>query len=80
MKYTESKLADVCQTRKGLATSDNNRFLRLWFEVERDRISFSCYSNEQTEKNGIRLIKVVVLEGGMVIVIILLIGKMTVMK
>ena len=45
-----NKLSEVCQTRKGLATSDNNRFLRLWFEVEKEQISFSCCSNEQTDK------------------------------
>lgn len=44
------KLSDVCQTRKGLATSDNNRFLRLWFEVEKFKISFLCCSNEDTEE------------------------------
>ena len=27
------KLNTVCDTKKGLATSDNNRFLRLWHEV-----------------------------------------------
>lgn len=45
-----NKLAEVCQTRKGLATSDNNKFLRLWFEVERSKISFSCCSNEDTDE------------------------------
>ena len=34
-------LSKICDTRKGLATSDNNRFLRLWFEVEHQRTSFS---------------------------------------
>ena len=42
------RLADDCQTRKGLATSDNSRFLKLWFEVERNRICFNCSSNEES--------------------------------
>ena len=36
------KLKTVGDTRQGMATSDNNRFLRLWFEVDGDRIGFSC--------------------------------------
>lgn len=42
------RLADLCETRKGLATSDNNRFLRLWFEVDRNNLSTDCTSNEDT--------------------------------
>lgn len=29
-------------TRQGMATSDNNRFLRLWFECNIDKIGFNC--------------------------------------
>lgn len=29
-------------TRQGMATSDNNRFLRLWYEVAFNRIGFGC--------------------------------------
>lgn len=31
-------LNDIAYPKKGLATTDNNRFLRLWFEVERTSI------------------------------------------
>ena len=44
-----AKLGKVCETRKGLATSDNNRFLRLWYEVEFDRMCLVCRSNEDTK-------------------------------
>ncbi len=49
-----TRMADLCETRKGLATSDNNRFLRLWFEVERPRIGFNIASNSATIDNGKR--------------------------
>ena len=31
-------------TRQGMATSDNNRFLRLWFECNIEKIGFNCSS------------------------------------
>lgn len=40
-------LSKVCVTRKGLATSDNNRFLRLWFEVSWRKVKTDCASNEE---------------------------------
>lgn len=36
----------------GLTTADNNRFLRLWFEVDIDNIGFNCTSNEDSVKSG----------------------------
>lgn len=41
-------LGKICEARKGLATSDNNRFLKLWFEVAINNICFSCQSNEES--------------------------------
>ena len=43
------KLAD---SKQGLATADNNRFLRLWYEVDIDKISFSC-KNEAESASGL---------------------------
>ncbi|MBP1547889.1 MAG: BREX-1 system adenine-specific DNA-methyltransferase PglX [Oscillospiraceae bacterium] len=40
-------LGEVCEARKGLATSDNNRFLKFWFEVAINNICFTCSSNEE---------------------------------
>lgn len=45
-------LGEDCETRKGLATSDNNRFLRLWFEVSRGRMTQNCKSNKEAKHNG----------------------------
>lgn len=41
-----NSLSEICETRKGLATSDNNRFLRVWHETECKK---SSYSNLETE-------------------------------
>jgi hypothetical protein len=39
------KLGDVCEPRAGLQTSDNNRFLRLWHEVDIHKIGFNLERN-----------------------------------
>ena len=49
-----NRLADICETRKGLATSDNARFLRLWYEVGFQKISLSTKDNFETTCNGIK--------------------------
>lgn len=36
------KLKQEGDTRQGMATSDNNRFLRMWHEVCRSKIGFNC--------------------------------------
>ena len=45
------KIADVAKPRQGLATSDNDRFLRLWSEVAQNRSSFSCGSREEAAES-----------------------------
>jgi len=40
-------LENLLKMRKGLATSDNDRFLKEWFEVCLNSINFSCKSREQ---------------------------------
>ena len=34
--------------RQGLATADNNRFLRLWYEIDTNLLELNCGSNEET--------------------------------
>ncbi|MEN2777109.1 BREX-1 system adenine-specific DNA-methyltransferase PglX [Acetivibrio clariflavus] len=36
------KLGDIAYPRKGNSTSDNDRFLRLWFEVDIDKVNFNA--------------------------------------
>ena len=44
-------LENAGNSRQGLTTSDNNRFVRLWHEVVFQDISFSCQSTRDTVGN-----------------------------
>ncbi len=48
-KRLVSTIGDV---KQGLATGDNNRFLRLWFEVDKSRICFTAKNSEEALKSG----------------------------
>jgi type II restriction/modification system DNA methylase subunit YeeA len=43
----ESPLSEFATPRQGLATSDNNRFVRTWSEVPFNRIGFGCADREE---------------------------------
>jgi hypothetical protein len=47
-------LGQVANLRQGLATADNSRFLRQWWEVSHRRIAFSCTSHEEAKSSGAR--------------------------
>ena len=47
-------LGDIATLRQGLATADNNRFLRQWWEVSRARTAFACTSREEAKSSGAR--------------------------
>ena len=44
------KLGNIAKPRQGMATSDNNRFLRIWFEVSRSQINFYAISSQSALK------------------------------
>ena len=46
---TLPKLEDVAETRVGLQTSDNVRFLRYWWELGKQRLVFHCETREESE-------------------------------
>jgi len=46
--YKNNNLDEIAQPRHGLATSDNNRFLRLWYEVNISKTSL--YSKQDMTK------------------------------
>jgi hypothetical protein len=48
---TLPKLGDVAQPRQGLATADNFRFLRFWWEVGQERIAFGCKNAAEAQKS-----------------------------
>lgn len=51
--FTRSKpLKKDGDTRQGMATSDNNRFLRLWYEVENNKIAYDCESSFSARKSN----------------------------
>lgn len=45
-------LNDYAKPRQGMATSDNNRFLRLWYEVDIEKINFSAKDSEDAIKSS----------------------------
>ena len=47
-------LGEVANLRQGLATADNNRFVRQWWEVSRHRTNFQCRSREEAVASGSR--------------------------
>lgn len=46
------KLKDICPPRVGLQTSDNARFLRLWFECQSSKIAYCCKSADESMSNS----------------------------
>ncbi len=42
-------LRSLIDIKQGMATSDNDRFLRYWFEISIDQIAFFCKSLEESE-------------------------------
>lgn len=42
------KIKDVCEPKSGLSTTDNNRFLRYWYEVRKTEIPFNVNSIDET--------------------------------
>jgi len=51
---TGRPLSEVANLRQGMATADNSRFLRQWWEVSRDRTAFACESREAAAASGAR--------------------------
>ena len=44
-----SLLEKVAEPRQGLATADNKRFIRFWWEVQKDNIRFGCQTLKECE-------------------------------
>ena len=45
-------LEKVCQPRQGMATTNNELFLRLWFEVQFSKIGFGCKDEDDAYESG----------------------------
>ena len=50
----DEKLDSFGKARQGLSTSDNNRFLRFWYEVSFFRIGFNCVDCQDTNNDFYR--------------------------
>ena len=49
--FDESKtLSEIAKPRQGLATSDNDHFLKLWFEIELEKIGFDIANIDDRRK------------------------------
>ena len=55
--FEEGELfGDWASPRQGMATSDNNRFLRLWNEVDRSNTGVGFQSQEEASSSGVKWI------------------------
>lgn len=52
--FDGDSLEKIIVTREGMATADNERFLRLWYEVSSDDISFNCSSEQDAIKKDVK--------------------------
>lgn len=49
--FKNKVLGEYAKPRQGMATSDNNRFLRLWFEVEKNKAYFTAKDATEAENS-----------------------------
>ncbi len=47
-------LSSEVKLKQGLATTDNARFVRLWWELSRSRVNYGCGSIEEAAESGMR--------------------------
>lgn len=55
---TAKPLSKVAPPKQGLATADNNRFLRLWYELPNSSIGYGMNSCEESEKKWVQMVSV----------------------
>jgi len=51
---SSGKLGEIAEPRQGMATSDNDRFLKLWYEVNIKNIGFGFENREEAKKSGLK--------------------------
>ena len=45
-------LGSICPPKQGLATGDNNRFVRLWYEVSNNNIKLNAATHKEAKDSG----------------------------
>ena len=76
--FENPRLDNVLSPKQGTSTGDNDKFLRMWFEVNVERIDFLHVANASCIKNGILQQKAGITESGLVTMNLLLTGRMMV--
>lgn len=64
--FNEDSLYTIGSARQGLATGDNNRFLRFWSEIDFRKMHLTCKSIDEaltSGLNGFPIIRAVILNG-----------------
>lgn len=55
LAFTSNRnLRDICAPRQGMATGDNDKFLRLWHEIDYKNINFNAPNSEAFWQSGLR--------------------------
>ena len=52
--FASDPLGQVFITREGMATADNDRFLRFWNEVAYNRITFDCSTSDESVTRNVK--------------------------
>lgn len=52
--FRNSNLAEVAKPRQGLATGNNDLFLRLWFEIDKNTFTDKCYTRTMALESRMR--------------------------
>ena len=52
--FSEKSLNDFADIRSGMSTTDNERFLRYWYEPVYQNINFICHSLEEAKESPLR--------------------------
>ncbi|MFV8814120.1 BREX-1 system adenine-specific DNA-methyltransferase PglX [Aerococcus urinaeequi] len=52
--FTNDKIGDLFEVRQGMTTGNNNMFLRLWHEIDYNKIGFNVSSLEESINSGKR--------------------------
>jgi hypothetical protein len=52
--FKVQSLSEIAEPKQGLATADNNRFLRQWYECFYNRINFSCKNVKQASESNFK--------------------------
>jgi Eco57I restriction-modification methylase len=50
--FEKGTLGDIADTRLGMATADNNLFVRLWYETNLSSLEFNAGSREEAQESG----------------------------